>query len=65
MNEAYVSGMQGDASVGIGTRSPVFQVSLDDASHAGELAPDLVMSPREQFDLQQMITFRVAEITVA
>ena len=57
--------MQGDTSVRIGSRSPVLEVSLDYAPHSGELAPDLVMPPGEQFYLQEVLPLGGAEIAVA
>ena len=57
--------MQGDAAVGIGARGAVLEISLDDASHACELAAYLVMPAREKFHLDEVVTLGRAEITVA
>ena len=46
MDETDFVGVQADASVGVGTGCPVFQVTLDDTPGVAELAADLVMAPR-------------------
>ncbi|CDF22225.1 unknown [Prevotella sp. CAG:617] len=48
--------MQADAAVGVAARRPVFQVPLNGASHGRQLAAYLMMTPREQLDLKQIIT---------
>ena len=61
MKEGNLPCVKTDAAARIGTRRPVFEISLDDASDAGELAPDLVVSSRHQLDFEQMIAVCVGE----
>ena len=56
-----MAGVQADASVGIGPRRPVFQVSLDRAADVRELAADLVVAAGEQHDLHEAIPFGAAD----
>ena len=61
MDEVYSSGVQADASIGVRTWVAIFQVSLDGASHFGQLATYLVMAACLQVYFQQAIVVRVSD----
>ncbi len=44
------TGMQANRAVGVGAFVSVFEVSFYDATHTGELTPDLVMAPSLEFN---------------
>ena len=49
--------MQVDSAVRIGTGSAVFEVALDGAAYVAKLTADLVMAPRKQLYLNEMVSF--------
>lgn len=55
MRQGDVAGEQADTSAGITSRCAVLQVSLDRATEGGELATDLMMAPRMELDLHEVI----------
>ena len=56
MDEIDTVRMERNASVGIRTAGPVFQVALNRTADLRELRPDLMVAPRQQIDLHQRIT---------
>lgn len=55
MDEGDLPGMQRNAASRIGTRETVFQISLDGATHGGQLATDLMMPARLEIDFEQAV----------
>ena len=53
-------GMQRDGAIGVGARSPIFQIALDGATEVGELATDLMVTARMEVDFQQIVAPRRA-----
>ena len=45
MNKTQAARMQVNTAIGIASREPVFQISLNRAPDRRELGPDLVVSP--------------------
>lgn len=56
MNETDVPGHQGDASVAVGSRSSVLEISLDAESVSRELASDLMVPAGEQIHFHEEIS---------
>lgn len=54
--------MQAYATVRIGTRCTVFEITFDDTAHAGQLATYLVMAAGQQLDLKQVISVGAAQV---
>ena len=61
MLETYAAGMEADAAIGIAARCAVFQVAADGAADGGELAADLMMAPRVEMHLEEMVAVGVAD----
>ena len=64
MDEGDATGMKGDASVRIGTRSSIFKVSLYRTAHVGKLAAYLMVTAGEQFHFKQKIPFRLTNVFI-
>jgi len=59
MHKACHIAVQANTLIGVGARSAVFQVTLDNAADVRKLAAYLVMPARKEFDFKQMITVGV------
>ena len=57
MEKSYLTGMQADAAVRIGTSRTIFQVAFDGAADGCELAADLMVAAGEQFNFYKKIIF--------
>ena len=55
MREGDAAGMQTDAAVRIGAFGTILQVAPDGAAHVCQLTTDLMVAPRAQVDLEQVI----------
>ena len=61
MDKLRATCVQANASILIGTIETIFQISLDRTSHLRQLTADLMMPPRLQIDLQQIIIIRMGD----
>ena len=61
VDETHTAGMQANAPVGIAARRAVLQVSLNRATHLGQLATDLMVTAGFEVYFQKEITFRTAD----
>ncbi len=57
--------MQVYAAVRVGPGGSIFEVALDWAAHGGELAADLVVTPGEEVDFQQVVALGVSYMPIA
>ena len=57
--------MKANASIRIGTGRTILEVSLDGATHLGQLATNLMVTPGHQLYLQQMIMDRTGNHPIA
>ena len=57
--------MKADSSIGVGARSTILKVALDDAAYVRELAAYLVMPARKQLHLNEKISLGVPNEAVA
>ena len=57
MDELSSTSMQGDASIRVGARCAILQVSLDRQTDVGQLASNLMMATRKKLNLKQGISF--------
>lgn len=55
MRQGDVAGEEADTSAGIASGCAVLEVSLDRATEGGELATDLMMAPRMELDLHEVV----------
>ena len=61
MDKLRATGVQANASILIGTIETIFQIPLDRTSHLRQLTADLMVPPRLQIDLQQIIIIRMGD----
>lgn len=53
--ETEETGVEGDAAVGIGAGIAVFEVTLDGATHVGQLAAYLVVAAGVELNLEEVV----------
>ena len=61
MDKLRATCVQANASILIGTIETIFQIPLDRTSHLRQLTADLMVPPRLQIDLQQIIIIRMGD----
>ena len=61
MEEGDAAGVEGDAAVGVGARSAIFEIAFDGTADGRELAADLVVTAGQQLDFDQMVTVGVTQ----
>ena len=61
MDKLCATCVQANASILIGTIETIFQISFDRTSHLRQLTADLMVPPRLQIDLQQIIIIRMGD----
>ena len=64
MFKGYVARVETDGAVGVGTRSAVFQVAFDGATHRGQLATDLVVTACVEIHFEQKVAFALTDEAV-
>lgn len=58
MYESDIVCVKTNASIRIGSRGTIFKVSLYTAAHMAELTPDLMVTPGEKLDFNEMVSVR-------
>ena len=65
MNELHSTGEQRDTAIGIGTTGTILQIALDGTANLGQLTANLVMTARQQLNLQQRVVVAATQHTIA
>ncbi len=64
MEEGDAAGVEGDSAVGVGAGGAVFEVTLDGAAEARELAADLVVTAGEEFDFDEPVAVCFSDLPI-
>ncbi len=64
MEEGDAAGVEGNSSVRVGARGAVFEVALDGAAEACELAADLVVAAGEELHFDEPVAVGFSDLLI-